>query len=174
MGRIENYALEEARTVVALPANEYFDDECVSDVNSALGAYVDRHFKDSLHRFLDEIQAALRGLPCERVPRAERRIDDSYGIGQAIYLRGLAPTQRFPEETKTYRVSALLMSVKKKKDKDVHLVIADPRVGGSMIIEFPASDCIGTIRFSISRVLTAPSFTTSRFKGAEPAPSAIP
>jgi mannose-6-phosphate isomerase-like protein (cupin superfamily)/O-acetyl-ADP-ribose deacetylase (regulator of RNase III) len=94
VGRIEEYASDDARTVVALPANEYFDDECVNDVNSALGAYVDRHFKDSLRPFLDEIHAALRGLPSERVPRAERRVDDSYGIGQAIYLRHLAPSHR--------------------------------------------------------------------------------
>jgi hypothetical protein len=50
---------------------------------------------------------------------------------------------RFPQERKTYKVKALLMSVKLEKDSDLHLVIADPRVGGSMIVEFPASDCIG-------------------------------
>jgi hypothetical protein len=50
---------------------------------------------------------------------------------------------RFAQERKTYRVKALLMSVKLEKDSDLHLVIADPRVGGSMIVEFPASDCIG-------------------------------
>lgn len=94
VGRIEEYASDDARTVVALPANEYFDDECVNDVNSALGAYVDRHFKDTLPAFLNEIHAALRGLPSERVPRAERRIDDSYGIGQAIYVRRLAGSHR--------------------------------------------------------------------------------
>jgi hypothetical protein len=49
-----------------------------------------------------------------------------------------------PQETKTYRVKALLMSVKREEDGDLHLVIADPRVGGSMIVEFPASDCLGT------------------------------
>jgi O-acetyl-ADP-ribose deacetylase (regulator of RNase III) len=94
VGLIEEYESDDARTVVALPANEYFDDECVADVNSALGAYVDRHFKDTLPAFLDEIHAALRGLPSERVPRAERRIDESYGIGKAIYLSGLAPSHR--------------------------------------------------------------------------------
>lgn len=94
VGRIEDCASDDTRAVIALPANEYFDDECVRDLNSALGAYVHRYFKESLRPFLDEIRAALRGLPSERVPRAERRIDDSYGIGQAIYLRGLAPAHR--------------------------------------------------------------------------------
>lgn len=46
-----------------------------------------------------------------------------------------------PVETTLYRVTALLMSMKREKDSDIHLVIADPRVGGSMIVEFPASTC---------------------------------
>jgi hypothetical protein len=46
-----------------------------------------------------------------------------------------------PVETTVYSVTALLMSMKREKDKDIHLVIADPKVGGSMIVEFPADDC---------------------------------
>lgn len=46
-----------------------------------------------------------------------------------------------PVETSTYRVKVLLMSMKREDDSDVHLVIADPRVGGSMIVEFPAFAC---------------------------------
>jgi hypothetical protein len=77
-------------SVVALPANEYFDDECVTDMKSALGAYVDHHFKDS-DEFLRQVRAQLKNLPSQRVPRGERLIDNSYGIGQAIFLGGLAP-----------------------------------------------------------------------------------
>jgi hypothetical protein len=46
-----------------------------------------------------------------------------------------------PIEASTYRVKALLMSMKREDDSDIHLVITDPRVGGSMIAEFPASAC---------------------------------
>jgi len=46
-----------------------------------------------------------------------------------------------PVETTTYRVPALLMSMKREGDSDIHLVIADPEVGGSMIAEFPAAAC---------------------------------
>src|SRR5688572_27314780 len=31
--------------VIVLPANEYFDDECIKDKKSSLGAYVDKYFK---------------------------------------------------------------------------------------------------------------------------------
>lgn len=93
-GRIESHVASTPGAVVALPANEYFDDECVNDTESALGAYVRRHFAGEGERFLEEIRSELRGCPVERVPRAERRIADSYGIGHAIYLRNLAPDHR--------------------------------------------------------------------------------
>ena len=37
-----------------------------------------------------------------------------------------------PVETTVYKVEALLMSMRREDDKDMHLVIADPRIGGSM------------------------------------------
>lgn len=46
-----------------------------------------------------------------------------------------------PVEMTVYTVTALLMSMKREEDKDIHLVIADPRIGGSMIVEFPHEDC---------------------------------
>jgi O-acetyl-ADP-ribose deacetylase (regulator of RNase III) len=80
--------------VVALPANEYFDDECVTDRHSSLGAFVEHYFAHTVGDFLRAIAAELSDLPAERVPRAERRIDDSYGIGRAIFLNELASGHR--------------------------------------------------------------------------------
>lgn len=91
LGRIQDYAAD--GRVVALPANEYFDDECVTDVRSSLGAYVHHHFENSRMEFLKEIRVKLRGVRSQRVPRRERLVDDSYGIGQAIYLDRLSPQQ---------------------------------------------------------------------------------
>jgi hypothetical protein len=94
VGRIQDHEPDDDCTVVALPANEYFDSECVKDVQSSLGAFVDHHLQDDLDLVLSQIEAELDGKPSERVPRTESRIEDSYGIGQAIYLRGLAPQHR--------------------------------------------------------------------------------
>lgn len=91
LGQIQDYAVD--GRVVALPANEYFDDECVADVKSSLGAYVHHHFENSRKEFLKEIRLQLRGIPSQRVPRRERLVDDSYGIGQAIYLDRPSPQQ---------------------------------------------------------------------------------
>lgn len=91
VGRIQNYRSTDTQMVVALPANEYFDDECISDTNSSLGAFVQHHFKDSVTNFVQQVRAELIDVPSQRVPRAERRIDESYGIGEAILLSKLQP-----------------------------------------------------------------------------------
>ena len=46
-----------------------------------------------------------------------------------------------PFETTTYRVSARLVSAKVEDDSDIHLVIADPATGGTMIAEIPKASC---------------------------------
>lgn len=94
LGRIQDYRSDDSRSVIALPANEYFDDECIADLNSSLGAFVQHHFRGNVDEFVRQVRAELVGLPCQRVPRAERRIEDSYGIGQAIFLRQLIPACR--------------------------------------------------------------------------------
>jgi hypothetical protein len=52
-----------------------------------------------------------------------------------------ATTRRVGAERTVYRVPALLMSMRREDDLDVHLVIADPKLGGSMIAELPAPSC---------------------------------
>ncbi len=91
IGRIQDYLSSGSQTVIALPANEYFDDECISDTNSSLGAFVQHHFGEHVDDFVRQVRAELVGIPTQRVPRAERRIDDSYGIGQAVFLSKLLP-----------------------------------------------------------------------------------
>lgn len=86
LGRIQDYPSSDTRTAIALPANEYFDDECITDRHSSLGAFVQHHFPDRVKDFLRRVGAALTDAPSQRVPRAERRIGESYGIGKAILV----------------------------------------------------------------------------------------
>jgi hypothetical protein len=88
-GRIEDCRTGAVDEVVGLPANEYFDDECLKDTRSSLGAFVQAVYGDRFDAFTTEVRKELDGLPVQRVPRAERRID---GIGQAILVRGLSPS----------------------------------------------------------------------------------
>jgi hypothetical protein len=62
------------------------------------------------------------------------------------YLRTLAapsslPARRLPPEFQAYRVAARLLAFRFERDGDVHLEVADPGTGGTMIVEFPNSGC---------------------------------
>jgi O-acetyl-ADP-ribose deacetylase (regulator of RNase III) len=94
VGRIQDYQVGDSQTVIALPANEFFDDECITDTNSSLGAFVQHYFGGHVDDFVRQVQSELAGIPTQRVPRAERRIEDSYGIGQAVFLNRLLPEYR--------------------------------------------------------------------------------
>ena len=50
--------------------------------------------------------------------------------------------RRLGTERTVYSVKGLLMSMKREDDSDLHLVIADPKFGGSMIVEFPTAACV--------------------------------
>ena len=92
-GRIQNYQSADSGAVIALPANEYFDDECILDTSSSVGAFIQQHFKDSTANFVRQVKAKLIDIPSQRVPRRDRRVDESYGIGKAVFL-SLPPDYR--------------------------------------------------------------------------------
>ncbi len=52
-----------------------------------------------------------------------------------------ATTRGRRTERTVYGVTALLLSMRKEDDSDIHLVIADLTSGGTMIAEFPATSC---------------------------------
>jgi hypothetical protein len=64
---------------------------------------------------------------------------------KAPTVLGKATPRIAPTETTVFQVDALLMSMKLEGDDDIHTVIADPVVGGSMIVEFPGASCVGTV-----------------------------
>lgn len=86
-GRIENY-VDKPGVVVALPCNEYFDDRCVSDTRSALGAYVNRVFTGQVTQFVslmkDECGRKL-GKGVEEQKTDDERAE-SFGAGRCILL----------------------------------------------------------------------------------------
>ena len=94
VGRIQDQPPGNQRTAIALPINEYFDDVCISDPSGCLGAFVQNHYSASTTRFKEQIRAALVTLPTLRISRNERQVDDSYGIGQTIFLGKLEPEYR--------------------------------------------------------------------------------
>ena len=70
-GRLETAADSGADSLVVLPANEFFDDECIRDTRSALGAFVATHFPGRVDEFEQLVQRGLANkstTPVERLP----------------------------------------------------------------------------------------------------------
>jgi hypothetical protein len=86
-GQIEECP-QDAGTAVVLPCNEYFDDHCVSDTRSALGAYASRVFDGQKAEFValirDECRRRLAPGVVEQKTNDERA--ESFGAGRCLLL----------------------------------------------------------------------------------------
>ncbi|MBI4484754.1 MAG: hypothetical protein HY655_01975 [Acidobacteria bacterium] len=114
-GRIEQYARSD--TVVVLPCNEYFDDRCVDDVKSALGAYVNRVFEGQVPAFVSlmKSEAASRLGPGEERRKTREETALSFGTGRCLLLLKplghstpvalISTTTQRPEEGLSSRIS---------------------------------------------------------------------
>ena len=86
LGRIENSIDDDATCLDALPANEYFDDECIHDANSALGAYMQHFFCDQIPAIDQLVADSLANRRTERVEKRPEQFADSFGVGQCVFL----------------------------------------------------------------------------------------
>ena len=84
-GRLETSVSDPDCTLIVLPANEYFDDECIGDTKSALGAFVQAKLRGRTAEFQTEVNAQLACLSSEEVV-IEGKSKRRYGVGSAIYL----------------------------------------------------------------------------------------
>jgi hypothetical protein len=85
-------------------------------------------------------------------------------------LRALRPPgnlgTRMPgAEMRTWRIPVRLLWQKLEGDSDVHLVVADPTTGRTMIAELPSPDCVGAAAAVAARMAAARA-ALARFCGA--------
>lgn len=85
-GQIQTCEATEAGCVVALPANDLFDDECIEDPRSALGAYVEHAFSGRIDELRHLIAQKLVNERHELVEAGPKQVDRSYGIARCVYL----------------------------------------------------------------------------------------
>lgn len=86
-GRIED-CCQEVGTAVVLPCNEYFDDRCVGDVRSSLGAYANRMFEGQVGALVSLIRDECRrklGKGVEQQKTDDERAE-SFGAGKCLLL----------------------------------------------------------------------------------------
>jgi hypothetical protein len=82
-------------------------------------------------------------------------------------------TPRFPEEMKTYRITARLLEAAREKDRDYHLVIAGARPSATMICEIPDPACLTTTRSraAVSAITKARNYFDRTFGRPSAAPT---
>lgn len=85
-GRLELMLEPAEDCLMALPANEFFDDECIHDNRSALGAFVQHHFPGRTLDLQALVAAALAGKVSSQVDKYPGETAASYGIGKCVYL----------------------------------------------------------------------------------------
>jgi Domain of unknown function (DUF6430) len=85
LGRIEESECDE-ECLVGLPANEFFDDDCIHDPRSALGAFMQCHFKENISDIQALVRNALVNVPSEEVEKKPGESAFSYGIGRCVFL----------------------------------------------------------------------------------------
>lgn len=93
-GDIRHYDSKEPGTVVALPANEFFDDDCISDTRSALGAYMRSAFPDKIGEIQKLISQKLANVPSELVEREPNERARSYGVANCVCLKNALSSGR--------------------------------------------------------------------------------
>ena len=86
-GRIEDHPAG-LETVVALPCNEYFEDQCTNDTRTALGVYIKRHCAETASAFSDMVrdQCQTRFGAGKTQQRTMDELSESHGPGRAILV----------------------------------------------------------------------------------------
>jgi hypothetical protein len=86
-GKIEEvYNGEDSSSVVVLPANEFFDDDCINDKRSALGSFMQEKFGNRIHEIQQLINEQLSMISSIQVEKETGKLAKSYGIGTCLFL----------------------------------------------------------------------------------------
>ena len=85
-GRIELLVEGSDDNLCALPANEYFDDDCIHDNRSALGAFMQHHYKEKIVEIQELVRAALPKSQNKQFEKQPGQKLTSYGIGACAFL----------------------------------------------------------------------------------------
>lgn len=86
-GRIEEYPAG-SETVVVLPCNEYFEDQCTGDRRTALGVYVNKHCHENMSEFSGLVAQHCKsrfGVGMQQKKTSDES-GESFGPGRAILI----------------------------------------------------------------------------------------
>jgi hypothetical protein len=85
-GRIDTIESDVDTSLIVLPSNEFFDDECINDKRSALGAFIQAKYPDQTKQVQCLIKKKLVNLPSQDVEKEIGIFQKSFGVGTCIFL----------------------------------------------------------------------------------------
>jgi len=85
LGRLEACVADTSVSLFVLPANEYFNDKCINDMRSALGAFTQTKFPGRSADLASVIAGKLQDVHSRKVAVNGKEIN-AYGLGTAVYL----------------------------------------------------------------------------------------
>lgn len=88
-GRIEEKSDSFSDSAIVLPANEFFDDDCIDDKKSALGAYINSKFLNQVEQVKDRIKNELINCKKIEIEKENGIFKDSYGVGKALLIKNI-------------------------------------------------------------------------------------
>ncbi len=86
-GRLEKVSEDFEESLVVLPANEFFDNNCIEDEKTALGAYVNYKFANQTGLIENLISEELSGCNFAEVEKEAGVIQKSYGVGKGVFIK---------------------------------------------------------------------------------------
>jgi hypothetical protein len=92
-GRIDVIEGNAEKSLIVLPANEFFDDECIRDKVSALGAFMQAKYPNQIEEIKKLIDDKLKDLPFVEVEKKAGKFQKSYDIGTGVFLDQILSTK---------------------------------------------------------------------------------
>jgi len=137
-GRLETLSSNSTESMVVLPANEFFDDECIRDKKSSLGAYVNHRFANQEKQIENLITTHIECFQYIEVEKEVGVKQKSYGVGEGVFLKEplgsrqpilfLAVTTKRAKEGLRTEMSYIFQAVRK-----IQHVAADNRIDSVFI-----------------------------------------
>ena len=158
IGRIEDENLYTKKSVVVLPANTSFDDDCITDKRSALGSFFITHYVDQLEKIKETIIISAK-QDCRQINEKE------FELGSTILLPAplndlttvavSAVTTRQPKDGISANLCAIALTIKNifeiTADKKIDMLIL-PVLGsghGGLEIDFSLNFMLLNIKYYI-------------------------
>jgi hypothetical protein len=85
-GKIQDYNAEDDSSVIILPANEFFDDDCINDKKSSMGAYMHSKFPNQIHEIQQAVHVKTKDMASIEREKETGIFQKSYGVGKCIFL----------------------------------------------------------------------------------------